>query len=436
MAQRRAAHARGTATARRAVAMVLASASLLVAAAGLAPSQAAIEGFRDVPGSHQFYKEISWLAGERVTTGYADNSFRPRATVSREAFAALLYRLAGRPAVALPRRSPFSDVPRSALFYREIVWLSQQGIAHGWRDGTFRPTRAINRDAIAAFLYRYEGRPAFTAPRRSPFADVSRSSPFYKEISWLRATGLSTGWADGTFRPSTHTTRAAIAAFLFRGHAPPGYRAPAYAPPTTWDPGRDVSRMLGDPESVLVVVNKHRPLSPAGYVPPDLVSLRGIAGGSSRQMRAEAADALRAMHRAAAGRGLTFSITSAYRSRSYQASLFHTSVARYGVASAETFSARPSYSEHQTGWAVDLGSGSCSLGSCFGRSEVGRWVAANGHKYGFVVRYPAGKTAVTGYIHEPWHLRYVGVELAGHMRRSGVTTLEEQFGLPAAPRYR
>ena len=421
----------------RAATVVVIAVSVLVGCLAIAPpARAATEGFRDVPGSHQFYREITWLAHEGVTNGYADNSFRPRSTVSREAFAAFLYRLAGRPAVTLPQRSPFRDVPRSAMFYREIVWLSQQGIANGWSDGTFRPRQSIHRDAIAAFLYRYEGRPAFTPPRRSPFSDVPRSSQFYTEITWLRSTGLSTGWADGTFRPYRDSTREATAAFLFRGHAPAGYRAPAYAPPTTWDTRRDVTRMLRDPESVLVVVNKHRPLSPAGYAPDDLETLRGITGGSNRELRAEAADALRAMHAAAAREGLSFSITSAYRSRSYQAGLFRNYASRYGVASAETFSARPSYSEHQTGWAADLGSGSCSLGSCFGRSQVGRWVAAHGHEFGFIIRYPAGKTSVTGYIHEPWHVRYVGVELAGHMRRSGVTTLEEQFGLAPAPDYR
>ena len=421
---------------RAASAVAIALAVALASVAAPAPAQAATEGFRDVPGSHQFYREISWLAQAGVANGYADNSFRPRGTVSREAFAAFLYRLAGRPAVSLPRRSPFTDVPRSAMFYREIVWLSQQGIARGWSNGTFRPRESIHRDAIAAFLYRYEGRPSFTPPRRSPFSDVPRGSPFYAEITWLRSTGLSTGWADGTFRPYADSTREATAAFLFRGHAPARYRAPAYAPPTTWDARRDVSRMLSDPESVLVVVNKRRPLSPAGYAPRDLVTLRGISGGSSRELRSEAAQALRAMHAAAAREGLSFSITSAYRSRSYQARLFSNYSSRYGVASAETFSARPSHSEHQTGWAADLGSGSCSLGSCFGRSQVGRWVAAHAHEFGFIIRYPAGKSSVTGYIHEPWHVRYVGVELAGHMHRTGVTTLEEQFGLPRAPDYR
>lgn len=396
----------------------------------------AVEGFRDVPGDHQFYRAISWMSGERITNGHADNSFRPRDQVSREAFAAFLYRLAGRPTVALPSSSPFKDVGTGDQFFREIVWLSQQNITTGWSDGTFRPKQDIHRDAMAAFLYRYEGRPGFTPPTSSPFKDVPRSAQFYKEVTWLAAQGISTGWtSDNTFRPYIGTSREATAAFLFRAFAPSNYRAPAYTPPETWDPSRDVTRLLSDPESVLVVVNKRRPLSPQNYVPQDLVSLRGLPGGSEHRLRSEAADQLRAMYRAASADGASFGVTSSYRSRSYQSGLFSNYVRRHGTANAELFSARPGYSEHQTGWAVDLFSEGHRLTASFGNTRAGRWVAEHGHKYGFIVRYPQGKTSITGYKYEPWHLRYVGVELATHMHERRVTTLEEQFGLPRAPSY-
>ncbi|WP_144018804.1 D-alanyl-D-alanine carboxypeptidase family protein [Demequina sp. NBRC 110056] len=416
------------------LAMAVVAVTSIVAAA--APSSAATEGFRDVTGKHQFYREISWLSSSGITTGYADNSFRPANKVSREAFAAYLYRLAGKPPVRLPSRSPFRDVGVSALFYREIVWLAQQGITTGWADGSFRPKEPITRDAMAAFLYRFEGRPSFAAPARSPFKDVTRATKFYKEITWMRASGRSTGWSDGTYRPYASTTREATAAFLFRGYGPRGYTAPAYAPPTTWDPDRDVSRMLSDPESVLVVVNKRRPLDPIRYVPPDLVSVSGVPGGSNHRLRREAAQQLTAMSRAAKSNGLSFSVSSSYRSYSYQAGLFRNYSNRFGVASAERFSARPGHSEHQTGLGVDVSSTGCTISGCFGTSAVGRWVARHAHEYGYIVRYPEGKTHVTGYIYEPWHLRYVGVELASEMRARGVTTLEEFFGLGSAPTYR
>ncbi len=170
----------------------------------------------DVPRTHQFVREISWLTTAGITTGYSDGTFRPSRDVSREAFAAFLYRLAGRPAVALPRRSPFSDVSRDSQFYREIVWLAQQGITTGWPDGTFRPRESIERNAMAAFLYRFEGAPAFVAPRSSRFDDMSTGSPFFREVSWLAARGITTGYSDGSFRPYGNVTREATAAFLFR----------------------------------------------------------------------------------------------------------------------------------------------------------------------------------------------------------------------------
>jgi D-alanyl-D-alanine carboxypeptidase len=75
------------------------------------------------------------------------------------------------------------------------------------------------------------------------------------------------------------------------------------------------------------------------------------------------------------------------------------------------------------------------LQQCFGATAAGKFVAANAWEYGFVVRYPEGKEAVTGYIWEPWHLRYVGKDLSTAMHNSGITTMEEFFGLPAAPGY-
>jgi len=112
--------------------------------------------FRDVPQSSPFYKEIEWLANEKITTGWPDGTFRPDAGVERAAMAAYFYRMAGSPPVNLPARSPFRDVAPQDQFYREIVWMHQQGIATGWADGTFRPWQPVERGAMAAFIYRYK----------------------------------------------------------------------------------------------------------------------------------------------------------------------------------------------------------------------------------------------------------------------------------------
>lgn len=172
--------------------------------------------FWDVLPSRAFASQIAWLASSGVTNGYSDGSFRPLGTVNRDAMAAFLYRFAGSPPFTPPAVSPFSDVTPSTPFYKEITWLSQTGITGGFSNGTFRPGLSVNRDAMAAFLYRFAGKPSFTAPAVSPFTDVTPSTPFYKEITWLASTGVTGGFSDGTFRAGQPVNRDAMAAFLFR----------------------------------------------------------------------------------------------------------------------------------------------------------------------------------------------------------------------------
>jgi D-alanyl-D-alanine carboxypeptidase len=121
---------------------------------------------------------------------------------------------------------------------------------------------------------------------------------------------------------------------------------------------------------------------------------------------------------------------SGYRSYAKQEQLYNSYVANDGQAAADTYSARPGFSEHQTGLAVDIGEGgSCDLETCFENTASAKWVAANAYKYGFIVRYMKGKEASTGYQYEPWHLRYLGVSEATSVYNSG-KTLEEYYGIP------
>ena len=111
-------------------------------------------------------------------------------------------------------------------------------------------------------------------------------------------------------------------------------------------------------------------------------------------------------------------------------------MAQKGPEAADTASARPGHSEHQTGLAVDVGEGSgCDLRVCFDGTATAAWVAEHGPEHGFVVRYPWGEHGTTGYWYEPWHLRYLGTERAQELARSGAATLEEFSGLPPAPDY-
>jgi D-alanyl-D-alanine carboxypeptidase len=190
------------------------------------------------------------------------------------------------------------------------------------------------------------------------------------------------------------------------------------------------------PDSPWVVVNKQRPLNPQDYVPVDLVDVAGVPGGATGQLRTEAAQAMTDLHTAAEQGGVPFRISTAYRSKGFQESLYADAVARIGRSNAELLVARGGYSEHQTGWAADVYTTfACRTEACFADDPAGKWLADNAHTFGFVVRYPEGGTDITGYVYEPWHLRYVGTLLAEELIRTQTDTLEEFFGLPAAPDY-
>ncbi|MFT3876002.1 MAG: S-layer homology domain-containing protein [Propioniciclava sp.] len=176
--------------------------------------------FTDITRDNQFFREIQWVFLRGIAKGWSEpddtRTYRPLSAINRDAMAAYLYRMAGEPEYIPPATSPFSDVPTTAPFYKEITWLSYAGITTGWPDGTYRPHGTVNRDAMAAFLYRYANTPAFTPPAKSPFIDVRPADQFYKEMSWLASQRISTGWPDGSYRPLNPVARDAMAAFLLR----------------------------------------------------------------------------------------------------------------------------------------------------------------------------------------------------------------------------
>ena len=115
-----------------------------------------------------------------------------------------------------PDDASFTDVPTDHTFFTEIEWLALNEITTGYPDGTFRPTAEVTRQATAAFFYRYAGEPAFTPPATPTFSDVPTDHTFFEEIEWLAGTGITTGYPDGTFRPTAEVTRQATAAFFYR----------------------------------------------------------------------------------------------------------------------------------------------------------------------------------------------------------------------------
>ena len=144
-------------------------------------------------------------------------------------------------------------------------------------------------------------------------------------------------------------------------------------------------------------------------------------------LTAETSDAFASMKAAAAAQGLNLYISSGFRSYSTQVGLYNKYAANDGVAEADRYSARPGHSEHQTGLTFDLN----TITEAFGSTPAGLWVAAHGHEYGFIVRYPQGGEAITGYKWEPWHMRFLGVDVATKVFNSGLT-LEEYLGITSS----
>lgn len=202
------------------------------------------------------------------------------------------------------------------------------------------------------------------------------------------------------------------------------------------DAGAAGSADQQDPASLTVVVNKQNPLNPPQWAPTDLTGLSVSTTKSGLQLRQPAAEAASALFAAAEADGISLSVVSAYRSYDYQVGTYQHWVNQQGAAAADRISARPGYSEHQTGLAMDVvgSDGACTLQTCFESTPAGRWVAEHAAEHGWVVRYPAGAESITGYSYEPWHLRFVGTEPAQQIMSAG-GVLETAWDLPAAPGY-
>lgn len=180
-----------------------------------------------------------------------------------------------------------------------------------------------------------------------------------------------------------------------------------------------------NPTDTLILVNKYNraPAVPTTLVKPDVPPTReGLE--ENIYMRPEAAEALEELFAGAAQEDIILYATSGFRSYSTQKAIFDRKLETMSEKAANASVAKAGYSEHQTGLAMDV-EGHSSLGSGlvadFGETPEGIWLAENCHEYGFIIRYPKGKTDITGYVYEPWHIRYVGREAAAEIHELDVT---------------
>jgi len=186
---------------------------------------------------------------------------------------------------------------------------------------------------------------------------------------------------------------------------------------------------VAHPTAIAVLVNKKYFL-PKNYSPKDLtypsVSFIFKEKIEKRKMRKEAALALQKLFTGAKKDKVFLSGVSAYRSYATQKAVFNRYVKEDGYANARKYSALPGSSEHQTGLAIDVSSstGKCAAQECFGNTKEAKWLANKSANYGFIIRYPKGKESVTGYKYEPWHIRYVGVNISKQIKKRNIT-LEE-----------
>ena len=169
-------------------------------------------------------------------------------------------------------------------------------------------------------------------------------------------------------------------------------------------------------KGILILVNKYNKLD-SNYVPEDLVY---IADGG--RMVKEAYEAFKKMVDAAKEDNIRLWSVSPYRDYDLQDWLYENYASRDGYAEADTYSARPGFSEHQTGLAVDIN----STDDSFAYTKEAKWLAENSYKYGFILRYPKGKEYLTGYQYEPWHYRYVGEEVSKDIYEKDIT-FEEYY---------
>ena len=288
----------------------------------------------------------------------------------------------------------FSDVPRDAYYASSVSWAVEKGVATGTGEGTFSPNALCTRAQVVTMLWKAMG--AQEPVRGNHFSDVPANAYYAKAATWAYEKGLVSGT---TFRGDAPCLRGDIAAMLWKMAGRPSAQSG-----TQWN---------------LLLVNREQKL-PQGFS----VALASIQGGQY-QVDARCVDALEQMLADCRAAGF---------SPAEQRLLFNRETARWmalgmplteAQRAAAKSTAVPGTSEHQTGLAVDLvDSNYWGLDEAQASMPAQKWLMEHCWEYGFILRYPSDKEAVTGIVYEPWHYRYVGLQAARTIHEQGLC-LEE-----------
>ena len=454
----------------------------LMLAASLAPQQgtspigmsqaSAASSFRDVT---TFKKEVDFLAGLGIINGFPDGSFQPAATITRLDAVRMILREMNPKKTAAPDPG-FVDLKSGTAGYEEIAKAVELGFIEGKKNGKgqryFDSKGALTRAEMAKILteaYR------LTADKGVSFSDVAAAHWANAYISRLATAGITNGFPGGAFKPKEPLQRQHFAGFMARLLAPDVFPIAKAQPEKTItyttidqlnmrsEPGASNPVVGSIPKGKTVeylgkdgnwyqvkygtktgwvnsaYLSKETSGKTAAYPAPSadapgtyasgvlIVNKKyGLPSSYNPGVSKLAQKAVDAMTSEAKKQGVQLTAFSTFRSYNRQKELYNSYVSKHGAAEANRFSAKPGYSEHQTGLAFDFGGSDQSqwLKESFAGTKEGKWLAANAYHYGFILRYPKGKENVTGYMYEPWHYRYLGSELAGKVTNSG-NTLEE-----------
>lgn len=396
--------------------------------------------FTDVNTTHHAVDAIEWGASVGIIGGYADGTFKPNAMLSEGQFVAILTRYYPTIRLEAKKYEALNDKVWSNSSYEALARFEVPVL--GYADQDYR-NKPVPRGVIAQVLSMING--------QSVQLEEAIQYLFDEEIT-VGQNQQATNLLE-KFGAKNNLSRAQAVIFFYRLNtqgkvelAQDLITNQLLAPVGSAEAEAAKKRATDLVDSRVIPIHKLvEVIGVGGYIegqklPEKPTFVKGqliankkyplpknFAPGESKAARADFNKMIVVARRS----GIQLTAISTYRSFDYQTTLYNRYVKRDGKNVADRYSARPGYSEHQTGLAFDIGQVNQEkhwASDSFGDTKAGKWVAENAHLYGFVMRYPKGKDHITGYQHEPWHFRYVGQKIATQIYKDKLT-LEEYLGI-------